>query len=55
MIARVVLIAAATVATLGGGNLLANVIGNYDGTVPISARGFLVIMSDGNWSVSVSP
>ena len=39
----------------GGGNLLVNVIGNYDGTVPISAGGFLLITSDGNWSVSVAP
>jgi hypothetical protein len=36
------------------GNLLANEIGNYKGTVPIDSGGFIVIQADGAWAVSLS-
>lgn len=35
-------------------NLLVNEIGNYTGSVPIDAGGYLVITSDGKWTVAVS-
>ena len=41
-------------ATGSSENLLVNVIGNYTGSVPTDP-GFLVITSDGKWTVSVSP
>ncbi len=35
-------------------NLLVNEIGSYSGSVPIDAGGYLVITSDGKWTVAVS-
>jgi hypothetical protein len=35
-------------------NLLVNEIGNYTGSVPIDPSGYLVITSDGRWTVTVS-
>jgi hypothetical protein len=41
-------------ATGSSENLLVNQIGNYTGSVPLDP-GYLVITSDGRWTVSVSP
>jgi hypothetical protein len=35
-------------------NLLADEIGNYNGTVPVDSSGFLVIQAAGAWSVTLS-
>jgi hypothetical protein len=35
-------------------NLLADEIGNYNGTVPIDSSGFVVIQADGQWSIALS-